>query len=281
MENAKLRPGKRLWRVDCKTIVTKRGNGNPYRIKPVMKAAGMMHILNALLGDPSLKDVNQSLMGDGDLLLFHDGRVQRNTDTWNKEVGKRMKLNKAFWPTRGAGILRMLYTDREFEAGGYAAPAFRAKASTALSKGATSPEPLETCTLLKPKSCVLPEVPRRHLSLPGSNRDRGWAGCSMKSDEDRLLYTVTTECWEAVLPENLKDQQTEAVESEESEDAPAVDCDAKSVAIFPWEANEAVSRECFNCFTDGHTIVDMFGSPTAAVAACRDRLHYAGFCATE
>ena len=285
LANAKLKTGPKLWRVDAKAILSKTGGKPLYKIRPLMKPSAMQHIQNALLGDPSMKQQRPSLLTDQDLILFLDGRMPQNTEAWVKEVAKRRKLDKNLWQDRKPAGLRLLYSNKEFEAGGYAAPSRRSKGSTWSTRDSV-PDPLETCTLLKPKQCCLEEKPRRHVDLPGTNRDRGWAGQELKSEEERLLTRLPKEVLDKLLPGELSAEDALDVSGSEEENAEEA-CDKPAEDpwgyIFPWEASEKQSREMLHCFTHPQTVlvVDFHASPLTALAACRDRKSYCGFCATE
>ena len=251
-----------------------------------MKMGAMQHIQNALLGDPSMKQQRPSLLTDQDLIIFMDGRMPQNTELWVKEVAKRRKIEKDFWLERKPAGLRLLYNNKEFESGGYAAPARRHKGKT-WSARESMPDPLETCSLLKPKKCILDEKPRKHVDLPGTNRDRGWAGLELKSEEERLLTRVPVETFEKLLPADAHTVGAGDLRLSEGEEMNAEDDVAKEIDawayLFPWEASEKQSREVLGCFSHPTTVavVDFHASPMTAIAACRDRRSYCGFCITE
>ena len=234
----------------------------------------MRNIASALLGDPAV-EASKPLIGKDDIVVFSDGRGSANSDRWQQELRKRMHKNKEAWPSRGAGNLRHLYSNEEFDCG-YAAP-----------KRKFQPEPLETNLLFRGKGMNLEERQRRFIDLPGTNRSRGWAKLKLKSLEDRLATTTTKDLFEAMAAEDPHEKDdkkgsTETLQAPASDESAGEDeapTASEGRVVHPWEPAEELMREMYHCFLPPNgCIVDLFASFTAAMAAVRDKRRYVGFC---
>ncbi|CAK8998375.1 unnamed protein product [Durusdinium trenchii] len=282
--------GPKLFRIDLKTSRTPTdGSGlkNPWRYVPVVRKDENRNIIHRLFGDPKVKDDKQVFgLEATDILLFHDGRNPRAGEVFVKELVKPMGLRSSLWPARRVMALRLLYHNGEWEDGGYASPTFRRKASP-VGSCVICPEPLETVWCVKPKDLVIPEKPRLYCDLPGSNRDRGWAKNSMKSDDDHLLTRVSKKTLEAMFAgeggcDTLHDEE---LALEDGEDEPVEGSEPEPLAygfVYPWEAEEKQYLEWFNCFcaSDQVKVIDLYAGPIAAIAACRSKRTYLGYVPT-
>ena len=291
-----------MWRIDCKTAVLSASSQSDFKVRPVLPVSSIRNLLNPLLGDPSVEN-SSMLLTEHDILVFLDGRVKGNSAHFTRECTKRQKARKSFYPSRPT-ILRLLYDNSEFDpCGGYAAP--RRRTGTLSTTAAATPEPLESLTLIKPKSLSVPERARKWVSLPGTSTGRGWFQCRMKGEEDRQLCTVSADAYLSLLSTSQssplaaskaskeskpsKAQDDEEQEDDEEEDAAEEEEDdgaalRRTRVIHPWEAAENINREIMNCFSPSiakFCVIDVFAGYTSALGACRDRVSYVGYCTNE
>ena len=277
--------GPKLFRMDLKTRRSEPDAKTPYKKVPQTCKTEQRNILQALLGDPAITGDQQFGMSAEDMLVYHDGRNLRNGMQFMKDVAKPLALRKVMWPARKVAQVRLLYHNDEFETG-FARPARRVESSVISTSSASSPEPLETIYILKPKDVTVPLRARVHLDLPGRNRDRGWAKNGLKNAEERLLTALPTHILEKMFTgqargDGLEDevldlepeQEAEETDGEEGNDS------TKHSLLFPWEAEEKQVLEIYNCYSVSQqvTIVDIYGGAMAAIAACREKRNYLGF----
>ena len=271
--------------MDLKTRRSEPDAKTPYKKVPQTCKTEQRNILQALLGDPAITGDQQFGMSAEDMLVYHDGRNLRNGMQFMKDVAKPLALRKVMWPARKVAQVRLLYHNDEFKTG-FARPARRVESSVISTSSASSPEPLETIYILKPKDVTVPLRARVHLDLPGRNRDRGWAKNGLKNAEERLLTALPTHILEKMFTgqargDGLEDevldlepeQEAEETDGEEGNDS------TKHSLLFPWEAEEKQVLEIYNCYSVSQqvTIVDIYGGAMAAIAACREKRNYLGF----
>lgn len=213
--------------------------------------------------------------------------------TKNSQIVKRCKV----WP------FRLLYSNREFDKGQYAAPKRRGSSAGA---GSGVPEPLETVLMVPGAVFSIPIRPRRFLDLPGDNTVRGLSNVPMKGEyQYKLMTTLRTK--KAILKgmphqSSLSAGSNEDLggvlsllddeEAPDTQDAEALTVeDSDAVPLFPWEPSEKLFREYIQMYAakppagaGGYaaTIVDLSpGQCSAALACARECITYIGLVRTS
>ncbi|CAE7375817.1 unnamed protein product [Symbiodinium sp. CCMP2592] len=191
----------------------------------------------------------QGIVSETDLVLIFDGRVPRNQSSITRELSKGVR--------RPPDVQVVQW-------------------------------PLENVSMVWTSNVGLELRERKFVDLPGSNKARGWAGQSIKGDEDYLVSLLPRECLQAMA--DGKDAPKAPHSDSEEESAPEdKDKDTAEVSsvlpLHPWESTEEQAREIFHCFLPNKASVviaarlmnDYFAGLVSAVACARDKIRYVGF----
>ena len=166
------------------------------------------------------------------------------------------------------------------EFGGYAGPS---RVVAAMSSRVVSH--LETAFVISGKGYATDLRERRFIDLPGSNRSRGWSGCSLKEEHEqiRVPYKLKKELEapkESVLKKDVLSSEDPQVGHEDS--ALTTVADDEPSWLWNWGHSEKFFRELFFAFGTPNTVrvVSCTPSSAAMMAAARDRFRYLGFART-
>lgn len=238
------------------------------------------------------------------LFCMADGRTPASASLVNQVLNKKL-LSLGKNEVKPRIHQRLLYHNREYEAGGKKASARVGK----LLDTRAAPNPSETLFVVPHAKTKVYDKERKWLSLPGWARTRAIGDLNLRDDAELSLTLVKPEVRTAALAGVALDDRSvvagadadadtdaegffaeEAEAPEDDADMAARDaknCLANDLHLLPWEPPELQAREWYNLFGTtgaGAKRLIVHFTPAgglSAVAAAREMRYYLGLCYTQ
>jgi hypothetical protein len=280
--------GPKLFVVDAKCYTHNHNKGTRLSVTYPIPAPYLRHVLGSLFAEPAKRDTKAGAFQAGDVALFFDGRAGGHAAAIAKEIAKFTKKNPQL-KVRPTTVVRLMYHNREFRAGG-----IHALQCVKTGLHAKLPEPLENMYVVPHRLTSLQMVDRKYLDLPGDIRSRGVANLFLRSAEESGLSLVSLRVAKLALPDTAQPQAADEGEADNDSGASAAETpdavtqaeDDGSTNLLPWESPELMAREWLNLFGcnglsaggEKRLIVDFAaGGGALATACCRLKFKYLGF----